>query len=203
MLLPQTFYQCNTKSLAKKLLGCFLACDTEHGRCIGRIVETEAYLFRGDPACHASRGMTKRNAAMFGPAGTAYVYLIYGMHLCFNVVSGKEGEGEAVLIRALEPWQGLELMRTRRARSKKTSPAETDLCSGPAKLVHALGIDLTHNGSSLRSGPVRLYDTLSFPKKGKNVTRSRIVQTSRIGISQGVELPLRFYFANNEFISRP
>lgn len=108
-----------------------------------------------------------------------------------------------MLIRALEPWQGLERMRQRRARAGKPPPRDTELCSGPAKLASALGITLEHNESSLRSGEIRLYDKTSFPKPRKKATKSKIVQTSRIGISQGTELDLRYYLANNEYISRP
>ena len=131
MPLGKKFFNQPTIDLAKSLLGKYLV----FGNLKGIIVETEAYLGYNDPGCHASRGQTLRNAPMFGPAGNIYVYLIYGMYYCFNIVSGKIGEGEAVLIRALEPIEGIPLMQKRR----KTTKLE-NLCSGPGKLTQAFGI---------------------------------------------------------------
>jgi len=178
-------YKQSTVDVAKEHLGMYLVHESEEGTTVGRIVETEAYL-ADDPACHASKGMTKRNEQMFGKAGTAYVYFIYGMYHCFNVVSNKKGVGEAVLIRALEPVKGVELMKKRRGKDK-------DLCNGPAKLVMAMGINKDHNG-------VDLHKDKLYLKKGKK--DFEIVSTTRIGISEGVDLPYRFYVKDSEFISR-
>jgi DNA-3-methyladenine glycosylase len=179
--------------LARDLLGTVLVHDSPEGRTAGRIVETEAYL-RDDPACHAARGRTPRNAPMFGPPGRSYIYLIYGMYRCFNVVTAPEGVGEAVLVRALEPLAGLELMGRRRG----TEDARA-LCSGPGKLVIALGLDASHNDLDLREGAVRLLPEKSFAWKGP---KGNIKVTTRIGITQGSGLPLRFFLDGNPFISR-
>ena len=210
MILPTTFYKQDTITLAQSLLGCFLVSKSKEGLCVGRIVETEAYLSENDPACHAHRGKTDRNEAMFGAAGTAYVYQIYGMHLCFNVVSGAQGLGEAVLIRALEPWRGIPLMERRRnaarlARAHNTGRhlATRELCRGPAKLTTALGISLAHNQTNLRTGPISLHAGTSFPRKRPDEGSSSILSSPRIGISKAEDLPLRFYFAQNRFVSGP
>ncbi len=207
--LPSDFYQSHdTLTIAKLLLGCELVHETEEGVTAGIIVETEGYL-TGDPACHAYTRPTKRNAAMFGPPGTLYVYQIYNHYNCINVVTGAENVGEAVLIRALEPTEGIALMALRRNEAFKTgferyrsntidpdTPAGfRNLCNGPGKLTIALGIDrATHNGSSLTTGdifirPVVLHDF-------------EMVTTTRIGISQGVELPYRYYIRGNRFVSK-
>lgn len=183
------FFAHPTQTVARMLLGKVLVHETRQGVTAGRIVETEAYLFANDPACHAARGKTARNAAMFGPAGTAYIYLIYGMHYCFNVVTAKVGEGEAVLIRALEPLVGLELMYERRGRVPREK-----LASGPGNVCRAMGINLEHNGHDLCRPPLYLAD--DGYKAGK------IITTTRIGISQAKELPLRFYVADNPYVSR-
>ncbi|HYG74591.1 MAG TPA: DNA-3-methyladenine glycosylase [Planctomycetota bacterium] len=195
MILPLSFYTKKTVTVAQALLGTVLVHDTAEGRAAGRIVETEAYLFENDPACHAHRGKTPRNAVMFGPPGHAYIYFIYGMYYCFNVVTAPEGVGEAVLIRALEPLDGIELMKRRRGTSELKN-----LCSGPGKLVLALGLRPDQNGASLLSGPLTIWTPESFnaprPKK------SDIVSTPRIGINRGADLPLRFYLKGHPFASR-
>jgi len=183
MRLGKKFFQMPTADLAKALLGKLLV----HGGLSGKIVETEAYLFRGDPACHASRGRTRRNWPMFTEAGNVYVYLIYGMHLCMNVVSGKVGEGEAVLIRALEPVSGLDAMRENRG----TERAE-NLCAGPGRLTRALGITLGHNNTSLIDGELEIHDRGEKPG---------ILSSPRIGIKEGRELELRFFVAGSRFVS--
>ncbi len=195
MILSDAFFKSATIPLAKNLLGKLLAHRSSDGITIGRIVETEAYLYQKDPACHAHRGMTKRNKTMFGPAGYSYVYFIYGMYHCFNVVSGPEGVGEAVLIRALEPLKGVSLMEKRRKTEKRIQ-----LCNGPGKLMLAMGMGIEHNGLNLRRGPVKILTPDSLEKK---VPRFEIVTTTRIGISNGRDLPLRFYIKDCEYISKP
>ena len=193
------FYQkYDTLTLARRLLGCELVHDSPEGRTSGIITETEAYL-TDDPACHAYRKKTARNAAMFGPAGSVYVYLIYGMYHCVNIVSAEEGKGEAVLIRALEPTQGIELMRQRRAvktGGKQTAFSVHELCNGPAKLVQAMGITLAgHNGSLLHTDdPLYILPALT--------SDFEVTVTTRIGITQGAALPYRFYIKGNRFVSR-
>lgn len=194
----QHFYQqYDTLTLAQRLLGCVLMHESDQGTTAGMIVETEAYL-TDDPACHAYRKKTKRNAAMFGPAGTVYVYQIYGMHYCVNIVSAEEGRGEAVLIRALEPTEGIELMKKRRnlKEIRHSSFDPRHLCNGPAKLVQAMGISIVqHNGSSLITGTL-----LVLPPQKEEVFE--IVTTTRIGITQGADLPYRFYVKGSRFVSR-
>lgn len=183
-------FQKDTITVAKELLGMYLVHETKEGKTIGKIVETEAYLQK-DPGSHSHKGMTKRNAQMFGKAGTAYVYLIYGMYHCFNVVTNKQGVGEAVLIRALEPVEGISLMQKRR----KTTD-EKSLCNGPGKLVLAMGITKNHNGADLLKGSLRL---LSQEKR----EHFKIATSTRIGISVGTELPYRFFIQDNPFVSKP
>ena len=196
MILPVYFYQKKTIAVAKALLGTYLVHDSPEGRTVGRIVETEAYLSTIDPASHAYRGKTARNAVMFGPAGHAYIYFIYGMYYCFNVVTGTEGVGEAVLVRALEPIEGIDLMKKRRGTEDLRN-----LCSGPGKLVLAMGLKREHNALSLLSPPLTIWDHAALG--GKPPRRSEIISTTRIGIKVGEELPLRFYLKGNPFASRP
>lgn len=207
--LPLDFYQSHdTLTLAQLLLGCELVHESAEGITAGIIVETEGYI-TGDPACHAYRRPTKRNAAMFGPAGTLYVYQIYNHYNCINVVTAPEGVGEAVLIRALEPTDGTELMGLRRNEAFKTGfkryrsntiDATTpdglrNLANGPGKLVIALGIDRQeHNASSLTTGPIYI--------RGPVLHDFDMVTTTRIGLTQGVDLPYRYYIRGNRFVSR-
>ncbi len=199
--LSQAFYhQYDTLILAQKLLGCTLVHDSPEGRTSGIIVETEAYL-TNDPACHAYRRKTNRNSAMFGVAGTVYVYQIYGMHYCVNIVSAEEGQGEAVLIRALQPVGGIDLMEARRKAKieneiiRQSAFDLRHLCNGPAKLVQAMGISIPkHNGSSLIDGSLSIFPRLT--------NDFEMVTTTRIGITQGADLPYRFYIKGNAFVSR-
>ncbi len=181
------FFSRPTLQVAKSLLGAILIHETPEGTTAGRIVETEAYL-QDDPAAHSFNGQTERNKAMFGPPGTAYVYFTYGMHHCFNIVTNKKGIGEAVLIRALEPLEGVELMSARRKNMEVNN-----LCSGPAKLVQAMKISQEHNGKSLIKENLRVIpSTIKF----------KISASKRIGISRAVELPYRFFIVGNKYLSR-
>jgi DNA-3-methyladenine glycosylase len=187
--LSREFYYADTLKLARRLLGTILVHFSPEGLTAGMVVETEAYL-RDDPACHAARGITRRNSVMFGAPGYAYVYLIYGNHYCFNVVSGEAGTGEAVLVRALAPLAGLKLMRDRRRKARKI----TDLTNGPGKLSAAMAIGREHNGLSLLEMPL-------FLARGQDVDPSEIIETTRIGITQAVDKEWRYYLKGNPFVS--
>ncbi|MTI95487.1 MAG: DNA-3-methyladenine glycosylase [Firmicutes bacterium] len=187
--IAKKFYNQPTLQVARELLGTILVHQAESRIVAGKIVETEAYL-QGDPACHANQGPTKRNASMFGPPGHSYVYLIYGIHYCFNVVTMPAGVGEAVLIRALEPLKGLALMQQRRNQHRPEL-----LCAGPGRLCQALGITMDHDGISLSGDKLWL-------EKAEPVQADNIIITTRIGITQGADLPYRFYIANNKYVSR-
>lgn len=191
--LGRTFFSRPTASLARDLIGCVLVSREGDVPVAGRIVETEAYLSEGDPASHSHRGETPRNAAMFGKPGFAYVYLIYGMHHCLNVVSAKAGVGEAILIRALEPLEGLELMRARRGGVR-----DRELCRGPGKLAQAFGLSLEHDGLDLCGGALGVWPASAAPSSAAG----RIVAGSRVGISKAVELPLRFVLVGSRWASR-
>ena len=182
------YYARPTLDVAKELLGCVLVRESAEGRTSGRIVETEAYVAAVDPACHAYRRRTRRNEAMWGPPGRAYVYFTYGLHYCMNVVTEPDGIASAVLLRALEPLEGIDLMIERRGTRDTRL-----LCSGPARLCQALGIDTGLNGASLQ-GP-ELFVLPGEPY-------GDITSTTRIGISQGSSLPWRYYPAGNRWISR-
>jgi DNA-3-methyladenine glycosylase len=184
MPLGKKFFNQPTIELAKALLGKYLV----HGNLRGKIVETEAYLYRDDPACHASYGITPRNKAMFGLAGHSYVYIIYGMYHCLNIVSGKIGEGEAVLIRALEPLDGIKIMMKRR----KTNNI-VNLCNGPGKLTQAFGITQKHNDMSLLSDGLYIQNSREKPI---------IASSQRIGLTKGKNLELRFFIDGNSFVSK-
>jgi DNA-3-methyladenine glycosylase len=185
----------DTLTIAKELLGWSLVHESYEGTTAGIIVETEGYL-RDDPACHAYRKKSVRNAPMFGEAGTIYVYQIYGMHFCVNISTNKKDIGEAVLIRALVPTIGQDLMQKRRlAHSKAQSLKPHELCSGPGKLVQAMGIHKGMNNWMIQES--KLY--LLPPASEKPL---EIITTTRIGITQGAELPYRFYVEDSKFVSK-
>ncbi|MBI5066126.1 DNA-3-methyladenine glycosylase [Candidatus Woesearchaeota archaeon] len=183
--LPKSFFNKSTIEIARNLLGKYLV----HKNLVGKIVETEAYL-KNDPASHAFKGKTERNKSVFGKPGISYVYFTYGMHYCFNVVTNK-GFGEAILIRALEPVEGVEVMK----KNRKTNDLK-NLCSGPAKLTIALEITRNEDGADLLS---KNSDLKLMQGKKENF---KIVSTQRIGISQAKEKLLRFYIKGSEFVSR-
>jgi DNA-3-methyladenine glycosylase len=185
--LDASFYDRPVLEVARDLVGC----TVRHGEAAGMIVETEAY-HHSEPACHAYVGLTPRTATLFGPPGVAYVYRSYGIHALLNAVSEPEGEGAAVLIRALEPLDGLAAMRARR----RVARAE-DLCSGPGKLTQALGIELSENGTSLVDGPVHFG-----PPVGAR-PELEVTVGPRIGITKAAELPWRFCAAGSPHVSRP
>jgi DNA-3-methyladenine glycosylase len=181
------FYARPVVEVARDLIGCTIT----HGEASGVIVETEAY-HHSEPACHAYAGLTPRTQTLFGPPGMAYVYRSYGIHALLNAVCEPEGEGTAVLIRALEPLEGIDVMRDRRGMERVE-----DLCSGPGKLTQALGIELTENGTSLIDGPIRLGP----PPAGRPAPE--VVEGTRIGITRAVELPWRFCALRSRSVSRP
>ncbi|MGD9793336.1 MAG: DNA-3-methyladenine glycosylase [Acidimicrobiia bacterium] len=187
-LFPPGFFDRSALEVAPDLIGCVLV----SGQCRGRIVEVEAYLNVDDAASHAHRGMTARNAVMFGPSGRLYVYFTYGMHWCANVVTGPLHDGQAVLLRGLEPIEGLEIMRERRQRARR----DVDLTNGPAKLCEAFGIGGADNGADLVGGPIRLEP------RSESIDQRLIVASPRIGISKAIDQPWRWALAGNRFVSR-
>ncbi len=191
----RAFFEGGTVELARRLLGCTLWHRTPEGLCAGRIVETEAYCGETDAACHSykRRAPDGRTSVMYGPGGFAYVYLIYGIYCCMNVVSAPEGSPEAVLIRALEPVEGLELMRARRPKAK----TDTQLCAGPGRLCAALGIDRRCYGLDLTGE--ELFLTLGVP-----LPEERTGVSPRIGVDYAGEdaaLPWRFFEKDNPNVS--
>ena len=179
-----------TVGLARALLGSHLVTEVRGNRTSGRIVEVEAYLGKGDPACHAARGMTKRNEVMFRGAGYCYVYLIYGMYHCVNVVSDPEGEGSAVLIRAVEPLEGLDAMQRRRGGARIR-----DVARGPGRLCKAFGISAAFCGEHFAES------SRIWIEPGQSYRPSEIQTSERIGISVGTEMPLRFFIKGSPWIS--
>ncbi|MGO9751214.1 MAG: DNA-3-methyladenine glycosylase [Solirubrobacteraceae bacterium] len=181
------FYDRPVLEVARDLIGCVVT----HGDCSGVIVETEAY-HDSEPACHAFVGLTARTSTLFGPPGVAYVYRSYGVHALLNAVTEPQGVGAAVLIRALEPLDGVPEMQRRRGRERVR-----DLCSGPGKLTQALAIELNDNGCDLARGPVVISPRLAtWPDPQIAVCR-------RIGITKAVELPWRFCAAGSRCLSAP
>jgi DNA-3-methyladenine glycosylase len=192
--LSREFYQRPVVTVARQLLGKVLVRHAGSTTLSGLIVEVEAYNGTGDPASHSYKGKTIRNEVMFREGGVLYVYFTYGMHFCANVVTGDEGDGCAVLVRAVEPLEGIPAMARRRERP---ASAVRELCSGPAKLCQAFGIGKEQNGTDLTG------DELWIEDRGTIITPQQIVATPRIGISQGKDKLWRFALAGNPFLSRP
>jgi DNA-3-methyladenine glycosylase len=189
--LAASFYARDTETVARDLLGCVLECHSADGVTSGRIVETEAYVGEHDLACHAAAGRTNRTAPLYGPPGMAYVYFIYGVHWCVNAVTRDEGLPSAVLIRALEPVAGIDLMRRRRPAARR----DVDLTNGPGKLCAALGITREHNALPLHRPPIVI-------RGGEPVPASRVEITPRIGIRHAADWPLRWIVADSPYVSR-
>jgi DNA-3-methyladenine glycosylase len=185
--LGREFYARSVHDVARDLVGCVI----RHGETAGRIVETESYHM-DEAACHAHAGVTRRTSTLFGPPGRAYVYFSYGVHSLLNAVAEEEGVGAAVLIRALEPVDGIDVMRERRRVAR-----DEDLCSGPGKLTQALGIGLSLNGTSLVDGPIEVLT------REPGSQEPRIVIGERIGITKAADLPWRFCDADSRHVSRP
>ena len=186
----RVFFNRPATQVACGLLGNYIIHQVEGCELAAKIVETEAYLGAGDPAAHSARGLTNRTRVLFGPPGHAYVYLIYGMHECLNLVAEPDGQPGCVLIRALEPICGIEEMQRRRPRAKRLR----DLASGPGKLTQAMGITREHYGADVTRGPLQVR----LPKAPEAFE----VQTAtRIGISVSRELPLRFFIKGNPHVS--
>lgn len=189
--LEKSFYRRDTKLVAKELLGKILYRKTEYGEILSKIVETEAYLSCNDESSHSYIGKTKRNSAMFEEGGIVYVYNIYGMYQCLNIVTSTENKGEAVLIRAVEPISGIEIISNYRKVKK-----EKDLTNGPSKLCQALNITIEDNFQDLiTSSNIFLMNT-------NNKEILDVVTTTRVGITKSVDLPLRFYIKGNKFVSK-
>ncbi len=199
--LSRRFYQRDPVTLARALLGRVLVRVVNGQRTAGRIVEVEAYLGEPDRAAHTFGGRrTARNRSMWGQAGHAYVYFTYGMHHCMNIVADRPGRPTAVLIRALQPLEGIDAMRDRRAGKIDASRLKpTDLCSGPAKLCEAMAIDRTLDGADLVAGEAL------FVERGRPIKPDRITAAARIGVAYAgawASKPLRFYVTDSSHVSR-
>jgi DNA-3-methyladenine glycosylase len=190
-IVPAGFYDRETELVARDMLGTVLECESEDGIASGIIVETEAYLGEHDLACHAAAGRTRRTEHLYGRPGISYVYFIYGMYWCFNAVTRGEGLPSAVLVRALEPLDGISLMRRRRPRIK----SDVDLTNGPGKLCTALAITGSLTGKSLQRYPL-------IVRRGEPIPDGKVEVTARIGITKSADWPLRYVVRGNPFVSR-
>jgi DNA-3-methyladenine glycosylase len=190
--LPRSFYERPTLVVAEELLGKVLVHRAPGGVTAGMIVETEAYIGEDDPACHAAPGPTRRNEPLYGPAGIAYVYLNYGIHYLVNAVTEAEGHPAAVLIRALEPLDGIPLMTARRAPGGRVLPVH-ELCRGPGNLTRAMGITLSDNRLDLVSSPLHIQD--------RGITVPGVSWGPRIGIRVAVDRPWRCWVSGNPCVS--
>jgi DNA-3-methyladenine glycosylase len=192
-VLPRSFYDRPTLTVARELLGKVLVHRVGRSVVSGMILETEAYIGEDDPACHAAPGPTPRNAPLYGPPGHAYVYLNYGMHYLVNAVTEGEGSPAAVLIRALQPLEGVSGMRRRRARGDGL--AESDLCRGPGNLTRALGISLTQNLADLAESALVIED--------RGTAIAEVSRGPRVGIRVGVDRHWRFWATGHPAVSGP
>jgi DNA-3-methyladenine glycosylase len=199
--LPRSFYLRPTLTVAKELLGKYLIRKIGDRTLVGKIVEVEAYLGENDPASHAYRGKTKRNEVMFLKGGHLYVYFTYGMHFCSNIVTEDEGKGRAVLLRAIEPIEGIDKMKKNRKIkiTGTTNPEDKksikELANGPAKLCQAFELARKENGTDLLGNEIYISD-------GGAEINSTIITTTRIGITTGVEKKWRYYIKGNSFVSK-
>ena len=190
-ILTRDFYDRETEIVAREMLGTILECRTAEGTASGMIVEAEAYIGEHDPACHAAVGRTKRTTPLYGRPGMSYVYFIYGVHWCFNAVTREEGLPSAVLVRAIQPLTGMDLMRARRGPKVQ----EVNLTNGPGKLCEALGIDASMNDLSLQRYPLVI-------RAGETVSDADVEVGPRIGITKAADWPLRFVIRGNAWLSR-
>lgn len=181
----------DTITVAQKLLGCLITKETPNYTLIARIVETEAYLGNNDPACHAYRKLTERNRPMFEDGGISYVYFVYGNYFCFNVVTENKGTGSAVLIRAVEPVEGIHEMR----KNRNYPIGDVNLTNGPAKFCMAFDIGRKDNSLDLTEDRIKI-----FRKRRKD--NFTIAVTTRIGIKEGAELPYRFFIKDNAYVTK-
>ena len=188
--LPRSFYNRPTLDVARDLLGKTICYRTVRRRLAGRIVEVEAYIGEDDPACHAAPGPTRRNRVMYGKPGFSYIYFIYGMYHCFNIVTEREGFPAAVLLRAAEPLEGLDVMAEKSPRSRPTM-----ILSGPGKFCRSLGLTGRQSGVDLTGSLLYLREN-SLPV-------GDIVVTRRVGINRGVDLPYRFFLSDSSAVSGP
>lgn len=190
--LDHSFFSIDTIAAARELIGCYLIHEINGTQLVGMIVETEAYLGMSDPASHAYRGKTDRNGPMFGPVGHSYVYISYGIHHCFNVVArAPHAPAGGVLIRALQPIQGIEIMKRNRGIE-----SDITITNGPGKLTQAMGITMQHKGTRLAK------ESNLYLMRGQQIELSDIISSKRIGISLAQDELLRFYIARNKWVSK-
>lgn len=195
--LPPSFYARDAREVARDLLGAIVVSTVGGVRTAGRVVETEAYVGEEDPASHAAAriGRTPRNASMFGTPGIAYVYFIYGMHWCLNAVTGAVDVPTAVLLRALEPVEGLPAMRERRTTRSGRVPRDRDLLRGPARLAEGLGVTGELDGHALQAQPLVIVPGVAVPD-------ARVETGPRIGVTRAADWPLRFLESQSPWVSR-
>ncbi len=188
--LKKNFYLRDVTDVAKELLGKFIVHSNQKKKLIAKIVEVEAYQGSIDKASHSFKGKTLRNKMMFEEGGRLYVYLIYGLHYCANIVTGEKGIGDAILIRAVEPLHGINFMKTNRSGVKLNQ-----LTNGPAKFCSAFGINKSHDGIDLSGDTIYLT-------YGEVVKKDQIVETTRVGITKSTELKWRYFISDNKFVSK-